>query len=82
MAPEGLQKQQLQRLGALQERSVASAAAVAASRSVAGAFCGLRRSSCSVQQRCRSVAEAGEQQLQRSAAAAAICDVARQQTSS
>ena len=33
------QKQQLQRPGALQERSVASEAAVAASGSVAGAFC-------------------------------------------
>ena len=54
-------KQQLQRQGALQERSVASEAAVAASGSVAGA---LQRSgkaagdsSCSVQKRCRSVAK-------------------------
>ena len=66
------QKQQLQRLGALQERSVVSEGAVAASGSVAGALCGLRSSSCSVPQRCRSVAEARKQQLQRSAAVAAI----------
>ena len=52
-------QQQLQRLGALQERSVASEAAVAASGSVAGAF------RCSVWERCRSVLWPQKQQLQR-----------------
>jgi len=41
-------KQQLQRLGALQERSVASEAAVATSRSFAGTSCGSSRSRGSV----------------------------------
>ena len=39
-----LQKWQLERLGALLERSVASEAAIAAPRSVAGMFCGYRSS--------------------------------------
>ena len=39
------QRQQLQRLGALQERSVVSEATVTASRSVAGAFCVCRGNS-------------------------------------
>ena len=56
------QKQQLRRLGALQERSVASGAAVAASGSVAGAFQRPGSNRRSVQERCRSDAE---QQLQR-----------------
>jgi hypothetical protein len=53
-----LQKQQLKRLGASQERSVASEAADAASGSAARAFYSLRSSSCSVWKRRRSVAGA------------------------
>ena len=58
----------MQRPGAMQGRSVASEAAVAASGSVAGAFCGLRSSSCSVRERCLNFLWAQKQQLQRPAA--------------
>ena len=63
------QKQQLQRLGALQERHRGQEAAVAASGSVAEAG----SSSCSVRERCRSVAEARKQQLQRPGALQERC---------
>ena len=55
----------LQRPGALQERSVTPEAALAAFGSVAGALHGPRSSSCSAWERCRSVAVAWKQQLQR-----------------
>ena len=57
-------KQQLQRLGALPERSLALEAAVATFGHVAGAFCCLRCSSCSVQERCWSVLWPQTQKLQ------------------
>ena len=74
----------LRRSEALQVRSVAPAAAVTALGSVTGAFCGSRSSSCSVQERYRSVLWPWMQQLQRSglqersvALAAAGCSVRR-----
>ena len=66
------QQQQFQRLEALQEGFVASEAPVAASRNVTGALQGPRSSSCSAQERCRSVAGARKQQWQRAAAVAAM----------
>ena len=66
-----VQKQQLQRPGALPELSVGSEAAVAASRSVTGALQRPGNSSCSVQERSRSAAVAQD------AAGGRIGDVAR-----
>ena len=57
------QKHLLQHPGAFQERSAASEAAVTASRNVPGAFCGLRSSSYSIQERSRSVLWPQKQQL-------------------
>ena len=57
-----LKQQQLQRLGALLERSVASDAASVTSGNVAGASCGLRSRSCSAQECGSSVAATQKQQ--------------------
>ena len=55
----------MQSLEALLERCRGQEAAVAASRSVAGALQRPGSSSCSVWERCKSVAEPRKQQLQR-----------------
>ena len=57
-------QQHLHRPGALLQRCTGQQPAVAASVSVAGAFCGYRSSTCTVWERCRGVLWPQKQQLQ------------------